>query len=121
MDKAQAYQSLWGRFGIPAYNELSVPDGAKTPYITYQTIYDSCDESVYPTASLWYKDTSWLKIDAKLKEISKEISEMDDIPLDEGFMSVDTNNPFAQPLEDDENRDMKRYVLSVRVEFLTNY
>jgi hypothetical protein len=38
MNKSQALQSFWESFGIPAYNEYTVPDNAEMPYITYSVI-----------------------------------------------------------------------------------
>lgn len=120
MDKQQAYQSLWGRFGIPAYEENSVPDEAKAPYITYQVLLDDLDAQVFPTASLWYRGSSWNSIDAKLAEISRELSNISPIPLDEGFMYVSKNTPWAQRSTDNDDRSVKRYILNLIVEFLTN-
>lgn len=35
MNKAQAIQAFWESFGVPAYEESTVPDDAVMPYITY--------------------------------------------------------------------------------------
>lgn len=120
MDKQQAYYSLCSRFGLPAYDETSVPDDAKLPYITYQVILDDLDAPVYPTASLWYRSTSWNDIDNKLAEIATEIEDMQPIPLDEGYMYVTKGSPFAQRMAE-EDRTVKRYVINIGVEFLTKY
>ena len=119
MDKTQAYYHLWSQFNLPAYDETSVPDGAKMPYITYQVILDSLEGKVYPTASLWYKTTSWTGIDQKMKEIESTINFISPIKLDEGYMYVTGNTPFAQRMSD-EDRSVKRYVLNIGVEFLSN-
>ena len=34
-NKWQAIDRFWNSFGIPAYDESSVPQGATMPYITY--------------------------------------------------------------------------------------
>lgn len=119
MDKQQAYYYLWSNFGIPAYDELSVPDNASLPYISYQVILDDLDAPVFPTASLWYRGTSWNGIDAKLAEIASYIENMKPIALDEGFMYVTKGSPFAQRMADDSDRTKKRYVLNLGIEFLT--
>lgn len=132
MDKQQAYYSLWSRFGLLAFEENSVPsqdelkkiaDKSKLPsdrYITYQVILDDLDAPVYPTASLWYRSTSWNDIDYKLTEIAAEIEDMQPIPLDEGYMYVTKGSPFAQRMAE-EDRTFKRYVINLGVEFLTKY
>ena len=41
MDKSQALNTFWNSFGIPAYDEYTVPDGTSIPYITYDTATDA--------------------------------------------------------------------------------
>ena len=122
MDKQQAYYSLWSNFNIPAYDELSVPDGAVMPYITYQVMTDSIDKPVFPTASLWYRGTSWEQIDLKLAEVSQELEDLAPIALDKNeFMYVTKGTPFAQRMAEETDRTIKRYVLNLSVEFFTKY
>lgn len=120
MDKTQAYYSLWSRFGIPAYDENSVPDDAQYPYITYQVITDELDYPVNPTASVWYRDTSWEAIDLKIIEIAGVLGQIRPLELDDhGYMYVTKGSPFAQRMAE-EDRTVKRYVLNIGVEFLTS-
>ena len=122
MDKQQAYYSLWSNFNIPAYDELSVPDGAVMPYITYQVMTDSIDKPVFPTASLWYRGTSWEQIDLKLAKVSQELEDLAPIALDNNeFMYVTKGTPFAQRMAEETDRTIKRYVLNLSVEFFTKY
>lgn len=119
MDKQQAYHSLWSSFNLPAYDENSVPDDAQKPYITYQVILGDLDGPVYPSASLWYRSTSWNDIDLKLKEIAAYIEDMQPVPLDDGgYMYVTKGTPFAQRMTE-EDRTVKRYYLNLAIEFLT--
>lgn len=119
MDKTQAYYYLWSRFGIPAYDETSVPDDAVAPYITYQVVLDSYDDPVIATASVWYRGTSWEPIDLKVIEITGIIGNMKPIALDDGYMYVNKGTPWAQRMADDTDRTVKRYILNLGVEFLT--
>lgn len=119
MDKQQAYYKLWSSFELPAYDEMSVPDDAKMPYITYQVIVDDLDCPVYPTASLWWRGSSWTSIDLKLSEIAAYIEDLQPIRLDDGFMYVSKGTPFAQRMAEDSDRTVRRYVLNLAVEFLT--
>lgn len=119
MDKQQAYYHLWSQFRIPAYDENSVPDRAAKPYITYQVLLDDLEGGLFPTASLWYKDSSWEAIDLKLIEISGVLGHMLPIELDDGYMYVTKNTPFAQRMKDDTDETVKRYVMNIGVEFLT--
>lgn len=68
MTKAAAIYNFWSGFGIPAYEENSVPSGKDAPefpYVTYQLITDSFGADVAMTASLWYRDSSWVNANAK--------------------------------------------------------
>ena len=120
MDKQQAFFNFWNSFGIPAYDENSVPDGAAFPYITYQVITSDYDNAIFPTASIWFNSTSWAGIDAKLNEISRAIEEMLPVPVSGGYMHINKGSPFAQRMAEDD-RTIKRYVLNLNVEFLTEY
>jgi hypothetical protein len=46
MDKEQAIQNFWSQFGIPAYDENSVPDDLRYPFITYSVSTDMLDDTV---------------------------------------------------------------------------
>ncbi len=120
MEKQQSYYSFWNSFEIPAYDENSVPDDATFPYITYQVISSDYDNVIYPTASIWTRSASWTVADEKLNEISRRIEEMLPIPLTGGYMRIDKGSPFAQRMAE-EDRTVKRYVLNLNVEFLTEY
>jgi len=119
MDKAQATQKFWESFGLPAYDENTVPDGAALPYITYQVKTASIDEPVYPSASIWYKSRSWEAISKKADEIAEAIRQMPTIKIDGGRMFVTTGAPFAQRMSDEDD-SIRRILLQVNIEFLTN-
>lgn len=122
MDKQQAYYSLWSRFGIPAYDENRIPEEAELPYITYQVILDDLDGPINPMATLWYRDTSWTRIDAKLAEMSRYIDDMDTIPLNEGgYMYVTKGTSWARRTSDPDDKTVIGYRLNLQVEFLTKY
>lgn len=121
MDKQQTYYRFWSSFGIPAYDENSVPEGAEYPYITYQVITSDYDQGIFPTASIWYRSDSWQGIDQKLNEISRYIEEMLPIPMENGgYMHINKGSPFAQRMTEDDTT-IKRYVLNLTVEFFTEY
>ena len=89
MNEYQAYQSFWEMFRIPAYDETTVPDDATLPYITYNVISGSFDETVFPNASIWYKGTSWKNVTEKALEIEATIGTGGVmIPFDDGFIWI---------------------------------
>lgn len=133
MNKQQAYNAFWGSFGVLAFEENSVPDDrtiqaliasgaakSKYPYITYQVLTDDLGNTVYPTASIYDKSTSWETADLLANTISTRIQAMGTIKLDHGRMFVTKGSPFSQHFGNDTNDDtIKRIVLNIRVEFLT--
>lgn len=121
MDKLQALYDFWASFDIPAYEETSVPDDAKLPYITYEAGISSFDEPIPLTASIWSK--SLAEISHKADEISEHILKMNPptIPFDNGRLRIAKRTPFGQEMSDDTNRQKKRMVLGITVEYETNY
>ena len=123
MNKAQAIQNFWSGFGLTAYDENSVPDDAKTPYITYSVSVGDLDDPVTLSASLWYRSTSWSEIEAKSHEISEAITKMypPTIEIDNGRLYITKGSPFAQRMNDPSDDIMKRIYININAEFLTAY
>ena len=121
MDKAQAIHSFWSGFGLTAYDENSVPNDAKMPYITYSVITDSLEYVALLTASLWYRNTSWEAISKKADEISEALKDGKLIKLDKGYAYLYRGTPFAQRMGDEADNIIKRIYFNVNCEYLTNY
>lgn len=123
MNKEQAIQKLWSSFGIPAYDEQTVPDDAKMPYITYQVATDSIDRVVNLSASIWYRSSSWKDVSNKCDEIARYLAGQGfaKIELDNGYVWFVKGTPFAQRMSDPEDDMIRRIYLNVQAEFLTAY
>lgn len=121
MDKHQALFSFWSSFGLPAYDQYTVPDGATLPYITYEDLTDSLGNVVNMTASLWYRDQSWAAISRKAQEIADAIEAMDPItlPLDTGRLYLTRGTPWAQRMNEPDDSGIRRVVLNLQAEYLT--
>lgn len=122
MNKSQAINQFWSGFGIPAFNENSVPDNTPFPYITYNEATDSLGNMIILNGSIWDKSTSWKNISLKADEIAKAIGEkgFSSIKLDNGYVWFVKGTPFAQRMADPD-KDIKRMYLNVQAEFLTAY
>ena len=119
MDKAQTLNNFWNLFGIPAYDETTVPDDAVMPYITYSVASDSLGNVVNLSASIWYYSKSWKDITLKKDEISRYIGPGGkSIKLDGGYVWICRGTPFAQRMEDT-NDSVRRIYLNIQAEFLT--
>ena len=131
MDKAQALHNFWSGFGIPAFDETSVPDeqdradlyGDAFPYITYTVATDSFEAPVTLNASLWYKSNSWADISKKTEEIAQKIEEAYPITteIDNGRIFITKGRPFAQRMEEPNDDNVRRMYLTISVEYLTRW
>ena len=120
MDKAQAIHNFWSGFGLKAWDELTVPDNAPMPYITYSVQSDSIGNPVSMRASIWDRSTSWELVTKKAEAIAKHIVEQYPaaIPIDGGRIYFTKGTPFAQRMADTDEQ-VRRIYLIVMVEFLT--
>ena len=123
MTKAAAIYNFWAGFGIPAYEENSVPSGKDAPefpYITYQLITDSFGADVAMTASLWYRDSSRVMANAKADEISEAIGYGGDkIFYDGGSIWIKRGEPFAQGMGDASDQMIKRIIINIEAEYFS--
>ncbi len=120
MDKAQAITSFWNGFNLPAYDENSVPEDAKMPYITYSVSTGALEDNVSLTGSLWWYSNSWADISRKADEISSYLTIGGKvIALDHGYLWLKRGSPFANRMEDI-NTAVKRIVINLNAEFLTS-
>ena len=132
MNKQQAYNQFWSGFGVLAFEENSVPDdatidqlikggaaAAKFPYITYQVLVDDLDHPIYPTASIYDRNTSWERADTLANLISARIQEMGTLKLDNGRMFITKGTPYSQHMAEENDKAVRRVVLNLGIEFLT--
>lgn len=119
MTKAAAMQGFFESFGLPAFEENSVPKDTAFPYITYQYVSDLFGSPVFFTASIWYRSTSWVNANAKAEEISHKIGRGGVfLPYDGGCIWLTRGKPFSQSMGDVE-KDIKRKYLNLAAEYLS--
>ena len=125
MTKEAALYNFWSMFGLPAYEENSVPsgeDGAEFPYITYQVVTDSFGNDVAMAGSVWYRSTSWKEANAKAQEISNVLGSGGvTLDCDGGIIWLRRGVPFAQSMGDDSDGLIKRKYINITAEFITDY
>lgn len=123
MNKAQAIHKFWSGFGLPAYDENSVPDNAVMPYITYGVSTGALDDIIILTGSLWYRSASWQDISLKADEIAEAVGKngYKISVLDNGYLWVNQGSPFAQRMSDQSDNMIRRIYLVLSAEFLTPY
>lgn len=119
VDKYQMLQNYMGKFGIPAYEETSVPDNAQLPYLTYEAGAGYFDDTILGTFSLWYRDTSWASIIAKSEEIAADIGRGGKLlPYTGGAIWLRRGNPWAQRMSEPSDDMIRRIVHNYIIEFV---
>jgi len=122
MDKWQTLHSFWSSFGLPAYDENTVPTGDQKPsypYITYDAVISDFGNPVALSGSLWYYGTSWSQVTTKLSEIQSVIGRGGKfLPFDGGALWIKKGSPFAQRVSDS-NDMIRRIFINIEAEFIT--
>lgn len=119
MNKIQTLHSFWSSFGLPAYDENSVPDGVQMPYITYEVASDNFKNDVNLTASLWYRSSSWAEITEKEQAIADFITRGGRmIAFNGGALWLNMASPWAQRMAEMSDDMVRRIVLNYNVEFI---
>lgn len=121
MDKVQAIDNFWNSFGLPAYDENSIPNDVEMPYITYTVATDSLDNVVPLSGNIWYRERTWKNITLKSEEIAKKVGEYGfySAKLNNGYVWITKGSPFAQRMPDVD--PVKRIYINLQAEFLTAY
>lgn len=120
MTKDEAIYSFYSGFGLPAYDENTVPEGSALPYITYQVSTSDFDNDVMLSASLWYRSTSWGAIQDKADEIAADLGYGGKIiKIDNGYLWLVKGSPFAQRMSEPSDKMVRRIIININAEFLT--
>lgn len=123
MDKEQAIHNFWSSFGLPAYDENTVPDNAEMPYVTYAVSVGPIDDVQLLSGSLWYRSYKWEEISQKCEEIAKFLNDHRPytVKIDDGFLWISYGSQFARRMNDPSDDMIRRIYLNLDAEFLTNY
>ena len=121
MTKAAAVHDFFSSFGLCAYEESSVPDDAKMPYITYGLVTASGGYECAVNADLWYCGNSWTEINAKTEEISAWLGAGGVMLLcDGGRIRMRRGKPFAVSVNDAKNDGVRHKSLNIFAMYLTH-
>lgn len=124
MDKGQALYNFWSKFGLPAYEENTVPENSGDRYITYSVQFDSIGNVVNLYGNIWdYNSNSWEYVDKKAQEIAEYIERKYPISygIDNGRLYIAKGTPFAQHMSDPNSDLIRRVYINIQAEFLTAY
>lgn len=109
-----ALYDFFSSFGIPAYVTDNIPDNVKMPYITYDIIDLKPLARGMLNASVWYRDTSFSSVIAKVDQIKAAIGTGISLKTESGsvILKQETSGAFCL-LTSDPNPETKRAYLSM--------
>ena len=123
MTGEQSLIQFFKSFGVPAYEENSVPTGKNVPgypYITFSIVLGGFGEETALDASVWTRSTSWTEANSIFKDISERIGmggKM--LRCDDGAVWLKKGSPFAQSMGDPSDNMIKRKYINLTAEFIT--
>ena len=120
MDRWSALYAFWSGFGVPAYEENSVPSGVNRPdypYITYEASVTPWDGDVLGSASIWTRSTSWEEADEIADLIENTIKDGYVQPYDGGMIYIVPNDPLSKHMGEPDDDMVKRNLFGVRYHF----
>lgn len=117
MNKEQALHQFYSQF-LKAYDENTVPKGAKLPYLTYTMPICDFGDTTIATISIWYREDTWKNITNKKEEISKVLGLGGNlVTCDDGAMWLKKGTPFAQRMNDEDD-SIRRIAMNIEIEFI---
>lgn len=120
-DVMAALYAFWSQFGIPAYAEDMVPDGATVPYIRYTVSKAPAMQTAFLTAFNYHSKKLMGNVErAEMAGlIADAIPEKGvKLPLDGGgYLTLYRNSDFQTPYQDPEDLDVIGVRTNVEVHF----
>ena len=106
---------------MPAYDEMTVPDDAVMPYITYEAVAGNLGAATQIAVNLWYRSNSWADISKKAQQIATAIDKLpSSIKIDGGRMRVRLpDTPWGDRMDEPNDSGVRRIRMTVEIEFLT--
>jgi len=101
---AAALKTFFSSFGLPAYATGSVPDDVTTPYITFSLSVPNWDAPASMYAEVWDRTTTNTGIIRMADQITGEIGQCKNIPLEGGYLVLRPESPLIQIREDGDFR-----------------
>lgn len=120
-DKFAAIQNFWSSFGMPAFDEYSVPSGEdapKFPYITYSLSYDKFDRPVNMEVNLWTRSSSWGSALKKFSEIEKAVGAGKYLICEGGAVLIRFGSPIMNRLGDNGDDLIRRLLINITAEYI---
>lgn len=120
MTKGEAIYNFFSGFDVDAYATSSVPDDVILPYLTFDFVSDSFGQENSIAVNLWMHTESEAIPNAKAQQIADAIGYGGTIlRFDNGAVWVKRGSPWCQSLKDDTAPGVKRRLMNVDLEYLS--
>jgi hypothetical protein len=117
--KDKALYQWFQQFGIPFYPVTALPPAKDItfPYGTYEPVFGYNGDITYPTVNIYYLTESEVIPNKKAAEIGEVIGKGGAlVKCDEGLMWIKRGSPFVQGINDPDNSNIKRRLISIAIE-----
>lgn len=119
MNKYEALDKFYNSFGIPAYEENSVPEDAKMPYIKYDVSTSGFNSQSVPLSlQMFFKSNSLMKINSFTEKLSDALRNGVSLKCDKGYIVLYRGEPFAQNVGSGDKTVKCKYV-NITADFIT--
>lgn len=118
-NKYEALHAFYSSFGVPAYEENSVPDNAKLPYITYEVITSEFDaQNIALSCQIWSRSNSLKELNILTEAMSDALRTGAKLICDTGYIMLYRGEPFAQTRPSGE-RAVKAKYINISADYIT--
>ena len=118
-NKYQALYEFYNTFGIPAYEENSVPEDAELPYITYEIMTADLDmENIAMSCQIYFKSNSLMKVNAITEKLYNTLSGGLKLKCDTGYIVLYRGRPFAQNRPSGDKTVKAKYI-NISADYIT--
>lgn len=93
---AAALKTFFSGFGLPAYQESTVPEDVQLPYISYSISSPEWNQKASMYVQVWDRSTSNIGIIRTADQITQAIGGEKRIPLDGGYLVIWPETPLIQ-------------------------
>lgn len=93
---AEKLKAFFSGFGLPAFQEDSVPEGTALPYITYSISVPEWNQKATMYAQVWDRTKTNAGIIQVADQITHAIGECRNIPFDGGYLVLWPETPLIQ-------------------------
>lgn len=122
MTKAGALYQFFSAFGLPAFQEDSVPTGADKPdypYVTYELATGSWGSGQIPlAASVWDRSTSLARVTQEAERIAQALVDGVALRYDGGGIRLWIGTPDIRYSGDSADDMVKRAMINIMTEYI---